>query len=725
MTRIQKTRIRAITAGIVAAGLLFSGLAPAEGLAFREPSRSTLAPAMRLAPAVIVRLCRDYADKGLPESLFGQGYPGRAAQSLPADAAAVLRQKQALLLEVQRELLAPNTGKLPRATGLSDFHGQIDLFLNYIADIISIETGKKITLDDSCFPQKPIRDQLSEQGVDIAELQRRDFRMYLLGDVSDKGRYGIKCSRAVEELKTLGLAEVVLGNHDLLELMDAMGFHLPIYKGYNLYGHEKSRQLVERHWDDPEIARDRVRWWSVKLAEFVKERKAMQSGTFNLHGAENIKDVREHFKQMYLQIQGQLDEDEKVLWEDLVGFFFGATDVTTGFNDVGMMSVEWWQERADTVGKYLQNTRQKIHRTGTGRMETRHQIAIWEELKEYTDEALRMVQEKSIAAKQQGKWWHQVFNDINHQAYMSPEWYAIQWLFYKGWGTSVIAELNELESDKQRVWDAANFMDNQYIKDFAAFSRKNFTLYCRDQYGNYYTHGWFPIDMDTGKMGFTYKGVRYEGKEIWTGLDVVQNDVRDEGNSLASLQEAFSLVMSWYADKTVKIKPQHIAEYIRKFGIRAIQEQIGAGIWFTCHNPLNTLLTKGIKAIEQEGDYVHVFVDKGMSWQKFKDLGGYVVADARGVKLRGFSGVDFREIIDNPPVVILSQEKDSRGEEWIVSNRWDTGPLAAPDFLRIVEQQLEMDIAGLQRLLAPRPPGPLPHYAPRIVREEIPVMQAI
>jgi hypothetical protein len=188
-------------------------------------------------------------------------------------------------------------------------------------------------------------------------------------------------------------------------------------------------------------------------------------------------------------------------------------------------------------------------------METRHQIAIWEELKEYTDEALRMVQEKSIAAKQQGKWWHQVFNDINHQAYMSPEWYAIQWLFYKGWGTSVIAELNELESDKQRAWDAANFMDNQYIKDFAAFSRKNFTLYCRDQYGNYYTHGWFPIDMDTGKMGFTYKGVRYEGKEIWTGLDVVQNDVRDEGNSLASLQEAFSLVMSWYADKTVKIKP--------------------------------------------------------------------------------------------------------------------------------------------------------------------------
>ncbi len=605
---------------------------------------------------------------------------------------------KALLHSVEKETAAPGSVILPAVEVMSDFHGEIDLFLKYVADVISQKAGRAVFLDHSKFPQESIEDQLREQGVDIAWLGKKvKMKFHLLGDFTDRGRYGIKCFRAAEELKVLGIADIVTGNHDLLALMASMGYHLPIYKGYNLYGHKESEKLVfETHWDDPEIAKDRFGWWSIKLAEFVKERKAMQQGFFSVNGEENIKDVRENLKRMYINIQDQLAADEKELWEELVGFFFGTTNVATGFNDIGMMSVQWWQERAEKVDMFLQQAYKKAHLRRISSRESAHEIIIWEDLKEYVKEALSMVEEQLNRAKKEGKWWHQVFNDINNQIYTSPEWYAVDWLFHELWGTSVIAELNELELNKDVVWDTANFMNNKNIQDFAAFFRKNFTLYLQDKYGFYYTHGWFPVNMDTGQIEFTYKGVLYRGKNIWQGLDAIQDDVLNENNSFTDLQEAFTLVMSWYADKTTGIKPEHIKEYIKKFGIRAIQESIGAGVWFTCHNPLNTLSPKGIMFKEQEGDYVHISVDKGMSWKKFKDVGGYVVVDNTGIKLRGFSNAEFKEIIDYPQTMNLIEEED---KVWTTIYIQENKPLDKQDFLIIAKKQLESKLQLLEKQL--------------------------
>lgn len=600
---------------------------------------------------------------------------------------------KALLADLEQVMINPDSVVLPQVEIMSDFHGEIDLFLKYIADVIFKKTGNKVTLDHTEFPNQSISEQLAKQGFDWEMLKSKKVKFHLLGDFSDRGRYGMKCFRAAEELKAAGLAEVVTGNHDLLELMASMGYHLPIHKGYNLYGHKQSEDLVfKQHWDDPEIAKDRVGWWSIKLGEFVKQRKAMQQGVFKVNGIEDIKDVREELKATYLRIKDQLDSDEQELWEDLVGFFFGTTDVSTGFNDIGMMSVEWWQERADKVAECLEQARKQAYFRQSSSWESAHEIVVWEDLKNYVDQALTKVETELKTARQQGKWWHQVFNDINHQTYTSPEWYAMDWIFHKGWGTSVIAELNELESNQAIIWDAANFMNNNHVQDFAAFSRDNFTLYLRDEYGFYYTHGWFPVNAK-GDIEFNYKGVLYRNKDIWQGLDMIQADVRNPDNSFADLQEAFSLVMSWYADKTVKIKPQHIKEYIAKFGIKAIQEKIGARVWFTCHNPLNTLVAKGIMFKEQQGDYAHISVDKGMSWQKFKDVGGYVAVDGQGIKLRGFSDAKFTEIIDHPQTMTLKQDKD---KQWTTIYIQENPPLARSDFLSIAKKQIKAKLQSLQ-----------------------------
>jgi hypothetical protein len=285
----------------------------------------------------------------------------------------------------------------------------------------------------------------------------------------------------------------------------------------------------------------------------------------------------------------------------------------------------------------------------------------------------------------------------------------MDWIFHDGWGTGVIAELNEMDPGAAAPWDAANFMKNRHIRNFAAFSRKNFTLYLKDAYGNYYTHGWFPVHEQTGEIAFTYKGARYTGTGIWQGLDAIQNDVRDEKKSVAELHEAMSLVMSWYADKTVRIKPAHIKKYIKRFGIESLQRQIGARIWFTSHNPLNTLQPQGIGFVTKQGGYAHISVDKGMSWEKFKDVGGYVTVSAQGVQLHGYSGADFKEIIDNPPTLTLEKITDANGTEWAAKKKWENRPLARHDFLAMMRRSLE-------EMVSPGEAG----QAPMLCRESVP-----
>ena len=59
----------------------------------------------------------------------------------------------------------------------------------------------------------------------------------------------------------------------------------------------------------------------------------------------------------------------------------------------------------------------------------------------------------------------------------------------------------------------------------------------KDEYGIYYTHGWLPIDEKTGQIHFTYKGVMYEGGQIWKGMDVIQNDIRNPKHSLKTCKK--------------------------------------------------------------------------------------------------------------------------------------------------------------------------------------------
>lgn len=589
-----------------------------------------------------------------------------------------------LLSAIDKESKEPGSGNLPQIIIISDYHGEIDLFLRYIADAVSQKTGKKIKLDHKMFPQQSIKEQLEAQDVDIA---KAGLEFYLLGDLLDRGSYGIKCFRAAEELINLGIAKYVTGNHDLWAFLNVMGYHLPIYEGYNFYDHFESEDLVREHMD--EHKRD-IAWWTGKLAEYNAAQYALQAGV--LDGIRDVKSIRAELKDIYLQIKDQLTPSEKELWQDLVGFYFDSTDVYTGFNGVGMMSVQWWQERLARVHKFVQETKSQT--------ESSSQLAIWEKLHVYTEAATKVVTQRLIhATKINGEWWWQVFNDINHQNYESVEWWGKDWSSHSGWGVSVIEELNRMEPTSN--WTQSNYIKNQHLKDLALFYRKQFTLYRKDQYGNYYTHGWLPVNMDTGQISFTYKGITYEGLNIWKGLEAIQNDVRDLTKPLPEIHEALSLVNSWYADKTTKIKPENVAGYVNKVGLEKIYTNIGVRTWFTCHNPLNKLHSKGVGFKVQQGEYLHFSVDKGMSWKKFEDAGGYVLVSANGIVLRGYDGPSFERIINSPHTMVI-KKGEGMDEGYMVTKNWANEPLAKEAFLKAAKAQLMEELNALKPFMINR-----------------------
>lgn len=589
---------------------------------------------------------------------------------------------ETLLKEIESEIQVPGTGHLPELAVISDYHGEINLFLKYAADAISQKTDRKIELDHKAFPQKTLKDQLDAQGVDISKI---DMEFLLLGDFLDRGAFGIKCFRLAEEMLNLGIARYVTGNHDLWAFLNVMGFHLPIYKGYNFYGHKKSENLVEEHWDDPEIAENRIVWWTDKLAEYNAAQKELQKDLLLNYGGEKRKtnDIREEFKEIYLEMEDSLSEAEKKLWQDLVGYYFGETDVYTGFRAVGMMSSRWWKDKADKIDKIIESDLENAAPT---------LVLAWSKLRSYAGQADIVVGARLNDALSQGEWWWQVFNDINHQNYTSVEWWGKDWSSHSGWGTSVIDELNLSEDNK--VWNQANYVENSNLKDLALFYRKNFILYQKDAYGNVYTHGWLPIfDIKTGQISFTYKGITYEDRDIWGGLEAIQNDVRDLNKPLSELHEALALVNSWYADNTTKIKPKEIKAYIYDVGLEKIYSRLGIRCWFTCHNPLNKLAPKGINFKTQQGLFLHFSVDKGMSYKKFKDLGAYTSISSEGIFLRGFSSSSFQKIIDNPPTVTLDKDEEFG---YIARKIFPNEPLDRENFLVAMREQLREELSRIK-----------------------------
>ncbi len=618
-----------------------------------------------------------------------------AADAEPAfDAAMVDREAvQRRIAEIDdlssrigQERRQKGSGHLPRLLVMSDLHGEIKGLLMYVADALSREFKRPFYLDDTIFPSQSITEQMEAQGVSRENLKALRTKFMFLGDLLDRGHSGVKVFRACQELIDLGVAEYVTGNHDLWAFLNTMGFHLPIYKGYKFYGDpevvRELKWLVESHWNDPDIARDRFAWWTAKLAEYNARQKSLQGLLFN----RMAKERRQKMLDIYQKNKDAFTREERLLVEDIVGVF-NNVNVYTGLNAVGMMSLQWWGSRLAQLRAIVEKAR------GT---ESPLTISVWEDFEENTLVAALIVEERYHEALERGEWWWQVFNAINDQNYASVEWWGKDWSSHEGWGTAVIKELNRIDGSDR--WNQSNYIANPHLIELAGFYRKHFTLFLKDAYGNYYTHGWLPVDEATGEVSFTYKGVIYKGEGVWAGLEIIQNEVRDLNTPLYALHEALTLVNSLYADRTTKIKPADIQRYVHQVGLEKIFTGLGVRTWFMGHNPLNKLMDRGIDFMIRQtgkngGDFVAVNTDKGIHTAKYFDGGGYSLVDEKGIRLVGFSGPDLKKIIDNPDTFLFRMAED---KSYVVVKSSLNLPLERDAFLDLMALQLKEEKQRLE-----------------------------
>ncbi len=620
------------------------------------------------------------------------------------------KEELKLLFDLLSQLEKPSESRdFPIAAVISDQHGTIDRFDALIVDAINQVLPGQLPADFKLNPSKALQDQLAVHGVTFDDLRRKIY-LHNLGDLMDRGPYGVKVFHRSAELIDAGLSDFIPGNHDLWMFMNLQGFHLPFYEGYNFYGDREAEAIADRYRKEIPEAKAKT-WWAEHLAEFTafhekRQKEFWDTLEIKVNGAwtDEKRKKRVEGSGLYKQVSASLNGDaEQIrLWNQFRGWYL--VDIYTGVRAVGTVSIPWWEDLLEGFRKAYAS----IEAAQGFDAELPSNQAWREAIRMMSEDILPELKKDLQSFVDQGKDWAKVFEAVNRQNYTSPEWWAKDWVFHKDWGTAVIKELNEnLPADAKVT--SANYLENHTLDRIADFFKAQFHLYQRDAYQNIYMHAFLPVDMSTGEFYFTYrskddpsKKIEYRGKgskehpSVWQGLDIVAHDIRSNP-SLSEIYEALNLVNSWYADNTTEIKVPNVAAAINKFGARRLAEVNGFNRLFTGHLPFHEFATK-LNA-EKRGviggfqiDSRIIFTDHGMG-ERFGGRGGWIGVSLRnGIQLRGFEHADSNQVVADARTVETKEGPSGLMEAVLFENK----PISPESFAADLARNVEMRIAQLQ-----------------------------
>ncbi len=593
-------------------------------------------------------------------------------------ATARVEEIKGLLKEIDKELQAPDSGNLPEVAVLSDFHGGLNRFIMLLSDVLNNLAGFQGQLD----PNRTIEEQLTAQGLSFKDIKGQ---IILGGDILDRGKHGIKIFLLIKELVEKGEGKIVsvTGNHDFWAFANLLGLHIPWYKGFHFYGDTEAENLIARYrqaspelFDTPES----VSWWTQRLAEHNADQDAYQKKAFD----GKVKEVRNRFIEDYKTFQKNWTDPQKDAMEKFIGYFarIGVTDPYVGLNGLGKTSALWWKQ----VLKQINQGYEARRSLGAEDAE----LSVWQEAIALAEKISRDADERLDQALREGKWWYRVFESINTHAYRSVEWSAKDWSSHKGWGDSVISEINEMIDAgliHEEKLTQKNYIQSPTLQALARFYRGNFNLYAFTPYGDLFSHGGFPVSSG-GTINIFYKGGTYQGKDIFSGLSAVSDDVKDTEKSLREIWEALHLVNTWYADMTTELKPAYIKRNIDQIGISKINKGIGVRHHVTGHNPIALGKLAGRPFMSGDSGYTHAFSDFGMS-EKYGGQGGWVSMSAAGIKLRGFESETSDVLVENPRTHVWDKETGQ------IKKTIENLGLEGDVFLSGAKEQLSEELARL------------------------------
>ena len=644
--------------------------------------------------------------RGLTPTVRAVEDASRSELRIPLATNGLTREQELELLvnSVLPELHKAQRGEhaeLPVAQTFSDIHGGIErldpiLVDRMLAVVDRLDEAERARIAEAVLkvlradPLASMLDAIASHGIDIDREIRPRMQFQNLGDLVDRGPDGLKVIRRSIELVNAGLSSFVIGNHDLYMLMSLLGFHLPWYDEFEFYGYEDQygslKTLIEeKHRDSPET-KDK-NWWTRQLDEYMKYQKAQQKTKW----AAIEKKVSDKGGLYGRAAAVELDDDQQKAWDMLRGWYL--VKISTGVSAAGLMSNKWWEELL-AGKKDAANAKEnfKGFRELYAELETsegfdadsdtakawREAIALME------DDILKPLQEEfKTKVEGEGKWAWRVFDAINYKNYVSPEWYALDWVTHgdskKGWGPRVLAEGNEINKLNGRQVPEitlANYLEdspaNEELIRAREFLLGRFNLHLRTIYQGASIHGFIPLQKDgpyAGRFYYEHKGQMYMGNgdtghpSIWEGFDQIAREVVS-ATSMREYHAAFTTVTSWYADRTTESKPHDIAYALNTFGPHKIAE-LNVGGWLTTgHVPIKSFAEIPMQERKWVNGFLagELFAFSDRSWAApYGRWGGVIESDPnKGFLLRGYESAASDEIVDNPNTYLVQPGPDEQ-----------------------------------------------------------------
>lgn len=377
----------------------------------------------------------------------------------------------------------------------SDIHGGYTRFLELMYQMLASSRDSKISnyfellhngKDQNGYeiPDAEIRRMQAEIEADIFNkwnVKGNKSTLYILGDILDRGPKQIETFMFIKKLSESGRVRYVIGNHDLFASMNLFGMHLPItdkFKGipkdYVIpEGYiNKTKVNIYKDWyhrvtniRDTTRAKDMAYWlqifsqqteyskmrqdeiWNFELAKISTEFKK----SFGFTQVSSIKNILSNTEQNLFG----LNENKKLL--EFSKAFFGIkfdVEISTGMRDVEQMAVNWWINKL-AEAKELKNDYKGYENYFDSVINVIENI-IEEQKKKYQYEI------------NSGNWGWAVVDAMMYRTYESMEWYAYDYIKHKGWGESLLVQINSyltfkkgIELNKKLNDKFINFMINK------------------------------------------------------------------------------------------------------------------------------------------------------------------------------------------------------------------------------------------------------------------------
>ncbi|NTV53738.1 MAG: hypothetical protein HGA76_12150, partial [Candidatus Firestonebacteria bacterium] len=424
-------------------------------------------------------------------------------------------------------------------------------------------------------------------------------------------------------------------------------------------------------------------WWAQLSANYQKvprlfeetvQKDVLADPKLNPKQLDSVEALRNEFKIFVDENFAKFSAGEKEAWKHFSGYFPDvgtkkdpAQNPAIGLGGIANASAAWWQD-VHRVMLEAYNARSDL--SDADRATWKHVVDLSGYISTRVTERTKLVLNGEVPAVtealgSENLWTYEFFQWLDSHAFEGV-WNLKDWVFHKGWGDTTFKEINELMdavkagkitaethpvlktwiekgwlSDTARV-DSANYVQSQIMQEMADFNHQNTTLFSFNPYNEPMIHAWLPMEEKTdGKSGqnfeFFFQGLSYHNQVIFRVFRIIEKILKNSKSAPDKMAKVYKDLLYMYADKTVKVKPNHIADYLKNQSLYKLLPKLGVGIITSLfgHNPLGAMGT----AMVRQGKYKIHNIDSSMG-AKYGDTGLAMISGPSGVVKMGFPVAD-------------------------------------------------------------------------------------